>query len=103
MKSNELAALDFVLKDEGGYAERPEEGGGAVNKGVTFTVFKAWRLKQNKPEPTWADLKAMTVEEAGQIYAAQFFEGVHFDDLPAGIDYCVLDAAVNGGVAGSIK
>lgn len=103
MKSNTEAALAFVYKDEGGYAERPTEGGGSVNMGITFTVFSAWRQLAGKPAPTWADLKAMTVDEATQIYEAQFLTGVHFDDLPAGADYCVLDAAINGGVAGSIK
>lgn len=103
MKSNTSAALAFVFKDEGGYAERPEEGGGAVNKGVTFAVYSAWRMTQGFPAPTWADLKAMTVEEATGIYQEQYLKGIHFDDLPAGVDYAVLDASITGGVAGSIK
>lgn len=103
MKENTARVLEWVFKDEGGYAERQEEGGGAVNMGVTFSVFKAWRLLQGKPEPTWADLKEMTKEEATEIYRAQYLEDVHFDDLPAGVDYAVYDAAVNGGVTGSIK
>jgi len=103
MKSNTDAALAYVFKDEGGYAERPEEGGGAVNRGVTFTVFSAWRKTKGYPEPTWADLKAMTVEEATEIYKAQYLYGVHFDELPAGVDYAVLDASITGGISGSIK
>jgi lysozyme family protein len=102
MKSNLATALTFVFRDEGGYAERNTEGGGAVNRGITFTVFCAWRSTQKKPVPTWADLKAMTEDEATQIYQAQYARGISFDDLPKGIDYCVLDAAVNGGVTGAI-
>jgi lysozyme family protein len=103
MKSNLDSALAFVLKDEGGYAEREEELGGAVNMGITFTVFAAWRQGKGMPMPTFADMKAMTVDEAKQIYTAQYVSPVHFDDLPTGVDYVVLDAAVNGGVTGSIK
>lgn len=103
MKENLARVLEWVFKDEGGYAERPEEGGGAVNMGITFSVFKAWRLLHGKPEPTWADLKAMPKSEATDIYHAQYLEDIHFDDLPAGVDYSVYDASVNGGVTGSIK
>jgi lysozyme family protein len=103
MKGNFDTAIAFVLKDEGGYDERDTEGGGAVNMGVTFAVFKAWRITNKKPEPTFADLKAMDVDEAKKIYAAQYAKGIWFDDLPAGVDYVSLDAAVNGGVTGSIK
>lgn len=103
MKDNLARALEWVFKDEGGYAERPEEGGGAVNKGVTFSVFKAWRMLHGKPEPTWKDLELMDKDEATEIYHAQYLEDIHFDDLPAGVDYATYDASVNGGVAGSIK
>lgn len=103
MKSNAAVVLAAVLKDEGGFAIRDTEGGGAVNRGVTFTVFKAWRLSRGRPEPTFDDLKAMGTEEAGEIYAAQYFAAVHFDDLPPGVDYCVLDASITGGPVGAIK
>jgi lysozyme family protein len=102
MKSNIEAALAFVFKDEGGYAERNTEGGGAVNRGVTFTVFSAWRLAKKSPA-SFADLKAMSQAEAADIYQAQYIKAISFEDLPKGIDYCVLDAAINGGVTGSLK
>ena len=103
MKSNVDAALAYVFKDEGGYAERKVEGGGAVNKGITFKVFKTWRLLKGMPEPTWKDLELMETAEATEIYQEQYLKGVHFDDIPAGPDYCVLDASITGGVGGSIK
>lgn len=103
MRANVDAALAFVFKDEGGYAERPEEGGGAVNMGITFEVFKFWRLGKGFPEPTWADLKAMSKSEATEIYIVQYLNAVHFDELPAGVDYAVYDASITGGVTGSTK
>jgi lysozyme family protein len=106
MKDNRHKALDYILAHEGGYAERPEEGGGAVNMGVTFAVFKAWVALKKIGDPdrlTWADLKALKRWEAEDIYGAQYCEPIHFDELPSGVDYCVLDAAVLGGVTGAIK
>lgn len=103
MKANVPTVMDWVLKHEGGYAERAVEGGGAVNMGVTFTVFKAWRLLKGQPEPTFADLKAMTREEAIAIYEAQYLAAIHFNDLPSGVDYCVYDASVLGGATGALK
>jgi lysozyme family protein len=103
VKINAEAALAFVLKDEGGYAERNTEGGGAVNMGITFQTFAVWRKLKNMLDPTFADLKAMPVAEAKAIYAAQYMQPTGFDDLPIGVDYVVFDAAVNGGVTGSIK
>lgn len=96
-------ALALVLHDEGGYAERPMEGGGAVNMGITFTVFVAWRLAQGKPQPTWADLRAMPLAEAKQIYAVEFAAPLQFERMPIGTGYVILDSAVNNGKAGCQK
>lgn len=103
MKENREILLAEILHTEAGYAERPEEGGGAVNRGVTFSVFQAWRSLKGQTSVTWDDLKLLTKEEAIEIYDEQYLKQIHFDELPNGVDYCVLDAAVNGGVAGSIK
>jgi lysozyme family protein len=100
MKSNFENAMRLVLKSEGGWNESEHEHGGAVNRGVTFTVFSAYMAPK---AVTFADLKAMDEATAITIYRKQYAAICGFDDLPLGIDYCVLDAAVNGGVSGSIK
>lgn len=96
-------ALAYVFADEGGYAERGTEGGGAVNRGITYATFKDWVRKQGKPMPTWSDLKAMSEAEATEIYVAHYLAPIHFDDLPYGVGYAVLDAAILGGVGGATK
>lgn len=103
MKANIPIVMDWVLKHEGGYAERSTEGGGAVNMGVTFTTFAKWRKAQGKPVPTFADLKAMTRDEAIAIYEKYYLAPIGFDDLPSGLDYAVYDASVLGGVGGALK
>lgn len=103
MKENREHSLASILRLEGGYAERPTEGGGAVNRGVTFTVFQAWRRLKGQMSVTYDDLKALTKEEAIAIYEEQFLAPIHFDELPSGVDHAVLDAAVLGGPTGAIK
>ena len=107
MKKNADICLDQVLKHEGGYAERKEEKGGAVNRGITFETFVAWRKKTESERAaallTFADLKAMTDAEAREIYRDMYLRPIMFDELPSGVDYAVFDAAVNGGVGGSTR
>lgn len=103
MRENRETALAAILHLEGGYDERPTEGGGAVNHGITFTVFQAWRRLKAGQEVTFADLKDMTKEEAVEIYTEQFLAPIHFDELPAGVDYVMLDMAVIGGPTGATR
>ncbi len=102
MKANREPVLAEILHTEAGYAERTEEGGGAVNRGITFAKFQAVRGLKGQTV-TWEDLKNMTKEEAIDIYTTEYLMPIRFDDLPSGVDYCMLDAAVNNGVTGSIK
>jgi hypothetical protein len=101
MQKNLDVSLTYVLNDEGGYAERENEPGGACNKGISFLVFKEWRKKQGKPVPTFADLKAITEAEAKAIYTALFAKPLSFDSYPSGLDYVMLNTAVMQGVTGA--
>ena len=103
MKENWKVSMFHVLKDEGGYGERSSEPGGAVNKGVTFEAFKFYCKKKNLPEPTFDDLKAISVETAMEVFRGQYADLIHFDELPHGSDYCMLDSAINNGPGGSIR
>lgn len=96
-------ALDYIFEDEGGYAERAGEPGGAVNMGVSFETFATWRDLHDKPRPTFADLRAIPRSEASDIYRAQYADPIRFAELQAGVGYVMLDAAVTLGVTGAIK
>jgi lysozyme family protein len=97
MLANRPKVMEYVYKDEGGFAIRELEPGGAVNMGIAFARFEAWRLLKSKKVVTFDDLKAMTRDEATEIYAKFYFVPSHFDDLPSGVDYSVLDPFINGG------
>lgn len=90
----------YVKPDEGGYVERDSEPGGAGNFGLAFTNFAAWRRLQGMGHPTFADLRALSWDEAMQIYAYMFARPCHFDELPPGVNYTVLDSCINNGEGG---
>lgn len=93
MRSNFATALTHVLRDEGGYVDHPSDPGGATNMGITRATLAQWR---GRPV-TKAEVKTLSRTEAGAIYRARFWSAVKGDDLPAGLDYCVFDAAVHSG------
>ena len=104
MKSNTPQVMDWIFLHEGGYAERDSEPGGAVNMGISFTAFKDWwHGTKRAGEPGWADLRALSREQAESIYHGWFFAPLRFDQLPGGVDYAFIDFAVNSGVGGSIR
>ena len=82
-----------VLGHEGGYVDHARDPGGCTNRGITRLTLEGWRR-----EPvTCADVRALTETEARAIYRAHYWNAVRGDDLPAGIDLAVFDAAVNSG------
>ena len=94
MIDNFAKALALVLQSEGGKVDLKADPGHRTNAGVTQAVFTAWLAKQGKPS---RDVYLITAAEVSAIYRTQYADVVHFDDLPAGLDYAVFDAAVNSG------
>lgn len=92
-------AIARVLKSEGGYSNHPADPGGPTNFGVTLAVYR----ENGHPNATAADIKAMPLSEATRIYKLRYADPCRFDDLPAGVDYVVLDYAVNSGVGRANK
>jgi hypothetical protein len=45
----------------------------------------------------------MPLSVAKTIYKAHYADPLHYDELPAGLDYCVLDYGVNSGVSRAAK
>jgi len=100
MKENYESALAHVLESEGGWSDDSTDAGGATMKGVTFAVFK--EFKRN-PHLTKDDLRNISNQDIHDIYKQLYWDKIHGDDLPAGIDYAVFDSAVNMGVGRASK
>src|SRR5947209_4926528 len=88
-----------LLVSEGGYVNHPSDPGGPTNFGITLGEYRRYV----KADAIAADVRAMKVEEAKAIYRAKYWDAVRGDDLPAGVDYCVFDCAVNSGTARAAK
>src|SRR2546421_8222803 len=76
-----------LLLSEGGYVNHPSDPGGPTNFGITLADYRRYV----KADGTAADVRAMKVEEARAIYHAKYWKVMRGDDLPAGVDYCILD------------
>lgn len=98
-KSNFGDCLRFTLKYEGGFSDHPADPGGATNLGITIGVLRSWRGEA----VTKADVRSLTLNEAGQIYKARYWDKVEADKLPPGVDLVVFDYAVNSGPARAAK
>ncbi len=92
-------ALICVLGHEGGYADHPDDPGGATMKGITRATLSAWRGQA----VTKAEVRALTRREAGEIYRARYWDAVRGDELPAGVDLAVFDFAVNSGPGRAVR
>lgn len=94
----------YVLKVEGGYCNDPDDAGGATNKGIIFSEFKAWRKAKGMPTPTIADLKALTDEEAKAIYKSKYWDKWKADAIQSQkVAAIVVDWTINSGSHGIVK
>ncbi|MCB4821734.1 glycoside hydrolase family 108 protein [Roseicella aerolata] len=91
--------LEVVLEKEGGFANHPADPGGATMLGITQRSLAAWR---GRPV-TEAEVRALTREEAKEIYRALYWNVMRCEDLPRGIDLMVFDCGVNAGPATAVR
>ena len=99
MKQNFSQIMTWALRSEGGYVDNIHDRGGATNRGVTLAVLEAWRKKPVSKQ----DVRDLSLSEALAIYHALYWQPIKGDTLPSGVDYCMMDAAINSGVSRSIK
>jgi len=97
------SSIAAVLASEGGYSDNPLDPGGPTNLGITQKTLAAYRGISPSWKITAADVKSLTKAEAEAIYNRNYWSVIHGDDLPAGIDYCVFDYAVNSGPSRAVK
>lgn len=99
MNTNFEKSLAELLKHEGGFVNHPSDPGGATNLGVTQAVWEDWIDRAVSEE----NMKALTPNKVAPLYRELYWDRVKGDKLPAGVDYCVFDAAVNSGVSRAAK
>jgi lysozyme family protein len=99
MKKNFDYCLKMLLKHEGGFVNHPKDPGGMTNLGVTKAVYDKWIGRSS----TEAEMRALTPDDVGPIYKANYWDKMRGDDLPSGVDWCAFDWAVNSGTGRPAK
>lgn len=93
-------ALELMFGDEGGYSNRKSDRGGPTKYGVTHTTLAAHR---GVKAVTADQVKAMSREEAEDIYRRSYWGQSGGDLLPPGLDYAAFDFGVNSGPYRAVK
>jgi len=99
MQSNWEKSFGEMIKSEGGFVNDSRDAGGATNWGVTKVVWESWV----KHTVTVDDMKQLTQDQVKPLYKKNYWDAVHGDDLPIGLDFLVFSFGVNAGTGRSIK
>ena len=99
MQSNFRLALQHVLSSEGGFVNHPSDPGGMTNLGVTARTWEDWVGHV----PSEKEMRELTPDKVAPLYRRKYWDAIKGDDLPAGVDYCVFDCAVNSGPGRAAK
>ncbi len=85
--------IDDLLRREGGYVNDPSDPGGPTNFGITIHTLSAVRGHK----ATASEVKALTRDEAEQIYRTQYYIKPKINLLPEDLQPSVFDMYVNAG------
>jgi lysozyme family protein len=97
MQTVEDIAREIVGR-EGGFVNDPDDPGGATNHGVTLTTLRSLGLDlTGDGRADLADLKALTAEQAAQIFVQHYFRKPRLADLPEPLQASLFDMYVNAG------
>lgn len=99
MKSNWDQCFSLILREEGGYSDNPNDPGGITNLGVTKLVWEKW---VGHPV-TASDMAELTPDLVKPLYHDRYWNAIKGDNLPNGVDYTIIDFAVNSGPSKAIK
>jgi lysozyme family protein len=92
--SNREPSIRKTLTYEGGYTNHPSDPGGPTNWGITIKDARMYW----KADASAADVKAMPLSVAVDIYRQKYWAKMRCDDRPAGPDFVDFDLGVNSGV-----
>ena len=93
-------ALILTLKYEGGFSDDPDDPGGATNKGITQSVFDAYRKSKNLPLQS---VKLISDEEVEDIYYQRYWLVASCDKITPKFSIVHFDTAVNTGTKQAAK
>ncbi len=99
-------ALNKIFSVEAGYQDNRVDKGNwykgqliGTNRGIAAPTLAAWIGEA----PTPTRMRNLSAKTARAILEARYAMPIYYDQLPAGLDYALLDFAVNSGPRRAIK
>ncbi|MFZ4790826.1 MAG: glycoside hydrolase family 108 protein [Candidatus Competibacteraceae bacterium] len=83
--------INLILAEEGGLSNHPADPGGLTKYGISKRSY-----------PT-LDIANLTLADAQAIYHRDYWQLIHGDLLPPGLDLLLLDCAINQGPVTAAK
>lgn len=84
-------AISFVLKEEGGLVNDPQDPGGLTKFGISSRSYPS------------VDIRALTEAQAKEIYRRDYWVAISGDALPLALGIPLLDCAVHSGPSKAIQ
>lgn len=106
MSSKFERCIDVTLKWEGGYVDHPADPGGATNNGISLAYARTRGSMfdlDGDGDVDKSDIAMVTLDMAHVVYKDWFWRDVRGDELPSGVDLCMVDYAVNSGAGRAIR
>lgn len=94
-KKHPVSPLETGKPDGMAFDDDPNDTGGRTSMGILQREYSAWRQSMSLPA---RDVWLIEDRELSAIYKRQYWAVCRCDELPAGIDMQVFDAAVTSGV-----
>jgi len=92
-----------IVAREGGFSNDPDDPGGATMHGVTIGTLKRLGMDlTGDGAVTEADVRAVTAEQAEDIFIRHYFQAANLAALPEPLQATVFDMYVNAG-SGAIR
>ena len=88
-----------IIEREGGYVDNAVDRGGPTNMGITLSTLSSYL---GRPA-TVDEVKALSSEQAADIYKALFYHMPRFDRLPPDLQPPVVDAGVMSGPSHAVR
>jgi lysozyme family protein len=103
LKQNYDYSFELVVGHEGGYTKDSRDRGNWTSGVIGKGELKGTKYGISAMTYPHLDIINLTVDQAKAIYKKDFWDACRCDELPAGIDYVVFDAAINHGPARAIQ
>lgn len=88
-------AQAIIKQYEGGFSNNPADPGGPTNWGITHTTLARWR---GVPAVSAEDVRAMSYEEAKDIYFARYWNEMHCGAMPPPLALALYNIGIHCGV-----